>query len=49
MKYFLVCLLAISAFSCTEDPVLRGDDDEPIIIPPPKPKPNSAAPLDSIQ
>jgi hypothetical protein len=48
LKYLLVCLIAVFAFSCTEETIVKtGDDDEVIIIPPPKPKPTTAA-TDSI-
>ncbi|HEY9007200.1 hypothetical protein [Ohtaekwangia sp.] len=40
LKYLFIMFLAIGAFSCNEEPILRSggdDDDDPIIIPPPPP------------
>jgi len=40
--------LAIAAFSCDDEPILRGDgddDDDPIVIPPPK---TNAVPADTV-
>jgi hypothetical protein len=43
LKYFLVGMVCLSAFACS-DPLRGGgdEDDDPIPIPPPKPKPLSA-------
>jgi len=44
LKYLLVCLVVLTSFSCSEDPILRtgGEDDDVIVPPPPPLKPRSA-------
>ena len=39
LKYLLVLIIAVSAYSCVEEPVGPVLGDEDIIIPPPPPPP----------
>lgn len=56
LRYTVIMLLGLAAFSCSEEPILRDDgdeDDDPIDIPPPPPPPpgpgGNTVPLDSLK
>jgi hypothetical protein len=40
LKYLLLGLVVVCAVSCSDEPILRGEDD-PVHTPPPPPKPGT--------
>jgi hypothetical protein len=38
-KYLFAILFCAMLFSCTEEPILREGEDDPIVTPPPPPPP----------